>query len=39
MWLALWSPELEVHGFNFRKSTDDEVKVEEDKVKSKTICW
>jgi hypothetical protein len=23
---------------NFRKSTDDEVKVEEDKVKSKTIC-
>tara|TARA_R110000782_G_scaffold81198_1_gene160524 strand:- start:392 stop:769 length:378 start_codon:yes stop_codon:yes gene_type:complete len=27
--------ELEVHGFNFRKSTDDEVKAEQDKLKSK----
>jgi hypothetical protein len=27
--------ELEVHGFNFRKSTDDEVKVEEEKLNLK----
>ena len=27
--------ELEVHGFNFRKSNDDEVKIEEDKIQAK----
>lgn len=27
--------ELEVHGFNFRKSNDEEVKIEEDKIQAK----
>lgn len=27
--------ELEIHGFNFRKSNDEEVKIEEDKIQAK----